>query len=106
MAERSRTSTSDFGAGRRESHDATAFYGRFEPPVIDDDETVAAVVPVDDPCRVGDSRDMAEVADNSVALVVTSPPYFAGKQYELEVERDGIPASYIEYLDRVLGPIG
>ena len=99
MAERSRTSTSDFGAGRRESHDATAFYGRFEPPVIDDDETVAAPVPIDEPCRVGDSRDMADVADSSVALVVTSPPYFAGKQYELEVERDGIPASYIEYLD-------
>ena len=99
MAERSRTSTSDFGAGRRESHDATAFYGRFEPPVIDDDETVAAPVPIAEPCRVGDSRDMADVADSSVALVVTSPPYFAGKQYELEVERDGIPASYIEYLD-------
>lgn len=99
MADRTRTSTSDFGAGRRESHDATAFYGRFEPPVIDDDETVAPPSPIIDPCRVGDSRDMSGVADNSVALVVTSPPYYAGKQYELEVERDGIPASYIEYLD-------
>ncbi|MEY2975826.1 MAG: hypothetical protein RIR49_2246 [Actinomycetota bacterium] len=99
MAERSRTSTSDFGAGRRESHDSTAFYGRFEPPVLDDDETVEPPSPVVDPCRLGDARDMSAVADNSVALVVTSPPYFAGKQYELEVERDGIPASYIEYLD-------
>ena len=31
---------------------------------------------------VGDARDMRDVADNSVALVVTSPPYFAGKAYE------------------------
>jgi DNA modification methylase len=32
-------------------------------------------------------------------LVVTSPPYFAGKQYEEELGADGIPASYREYLD-------
>ncbi len=31
--------------------------------------------------------------------MVTSPPYFAGKQYEEELERDGVPASYLEYLD-------
>ena len=34
----------------------------------------------------------------SVALVVTSPPYFAGKQYEEELARDGVPSSYLEYL--------
>ena len=28
-----------------------------------------------------------EVADNSVALVVTSPPYFAGKEYEAVARR-------------------
>lgn len=39
------------------------------------------------------------MADGSVALVVTSPPYFAGKAYEEELERDGIPASYLEYLE-------
>ncbi|MGH9301893.1 MAG: hypothetical protein ACRD0E_08415 [Acidimicrobiales bacterium] len=31
---------------------------------------------------VGDARHMDEVSDSSVALVVTSPPYFAGKEYE------------------------
>ena len=31
-------------------------------------------------------------------MCVTSPPYFAGKQYELELEREGIPATYLEYL--------
>ena len=46
----------------------------------------------------GDARRMDAVADGSVALVVTSPPYFAGKQYEEELERDGVPSSYLEYL--------
>ena len=38
------------------------------------------------------------MADDSVALVVTSPPYFAGKQYEEELDREGVPGSYVEYL--------
>ncbi len=42
---------------------------------------------------------MDAVADDSVALVVTSPPYFAGKQYEEELDREGVPGSYIEYLE-------
>jgi site-specific DNA-methyltransferase (adenine-specific) len=33
-----------------------------------------------------------------VALVVTSPPYFAGKEYEEEFARDGVPSSYLDYL--------
>ncbi|MDQ1511149.1 MAG: modification methylase [Actinomycetota bacterium] len=46
----------------------------------------------------GDARRMDAIRDGSVALVVTSPPYFAGKQYEEELERDGVPSSYVEYL--------
>ncbi len=42
---------------------------------------------------------MSAVPDSSVALVITSPPYFAGKQYELELGEGGIPASYVEYLE-------
>ena len=42
---------------------------------------------------------MDAIADGSVALVVTSPPYFAGKQYEEELEREGVPSSYLEYLE-------
>lgn len=42
---------------------------------------------------------MSEVPDASVALVVTSPPYFAGKEYEENLGEDGVPASYLEYLD-------
>src|SRR5258706_16298711 len=42
---------------------------------------------------------METIRDGSVALVVTSPPYFAGKQYEEELEREGVPSSYLEYLE-------
>ena len=93
------TSTSNFGVGRRESHDATGFYERFEAPKLDDDDTVLRPGPIEEPFVCGDARDMSTVADGSVALVVTSPPYFAGKQYEEELERDGVPSSYLEYLD-------
>jgi DNA modification methylase len=99
MKERRSTSTSSFGVGRRESHDASGFYGRFRPPELSDDDRVLPPEPVAEPFVCADARSMAEVADGSVALVVTSPPYFAGKQYEQELDRDGVPASYLEYLD-------
>ncbi len=42
---------------------------------------------------------MSHIPDGSVALVVTSPPYFAGKEYEENLGEDGVPASYLEYLE-------
>jgi DNA modification methylase len=94
------TSTSNFGSGKRESHDASGFYARFSDERLDlsDDATVLTPREIIDPIRTGDSRDMSELRDGEVALVVTSPPYFAGKQYEEEATREGIPASYTEYL--------
>ena len=91
------TSTSRFGVGRREAHDASDFYERFEPPVISDDDDVSPRFDVAEPCVCGDIRERDDIPDNSVALVVTSPPYFAGKQYEEELGRDGVPSSYNEY---------
>ncbi len=99
MKERRKTTTSNFGAGARESHDATPFYDRFRPPELSADQTVLPPEPVEEPFIHGDSRHMDQVADGSVGLVVTSPPYFAGKQYEEELEREGIPSSYLEYLE-------
>lgn len=93
------TKTSNFGVGPREGHDASPFYERFHPPVISNDDEVLAPQPLADPFFAGDARDMDGIADGSVALVVTSPPYFAGKQYEEELERDGVPSTYLEYLE-------
>ena len=97
---RRNTSTSSFGVGRREGHDSSAFYDRFTPPEINSDGTVAEPSCVDE-IWTGDARDMdgcGNIADSSVALMVTSPPYFAGKAYEEDLGSDGIPSSYIEYL--------
>ncbi len=91
------TSTSNFGVSKRENHDATAFYSRFSAPQVSADETIAAPKEIDR-IVVGDARDMSEVADNSVALVVTSPPYFAGKAYEEALGEGGVPATYLDYL--------
>jgi DNA modification methylase len=91
------TATSAFGVGRRESHDASAFYERFSAPVVSADDEVR-------PCSVrdqvfcGDSRDLSVVDDKSVALVVTSPPYFAAKEYEQALGEGHIPGSYVDYL--------
>lgn len=105
----SHTRTSAFGVGRREGHDATEFYARFKPPRLSNDEQVNRT-----PDLIaelgrgrlfhGSSAAMTQLPDNCVALVVTSPPYFVGKEYELAVtgERDGdsrIPATYFEFLD-------
>ncbi|HEX5095523.1 MAG TPA: site-specific DNA-methyltransferase [Acidimicrobiia bacterium] len=93
------TSTSNFGVSKRESHDATAFYERFTAPELSDDDTVVAPYEITDPFVLGDARQMDAITDGSVALVVTSPPYYAGKQYEEELEREGVPSSYREYLE-------
>lgn len=101
------TATSAFGASRREGHDASAFYARFRTPDLSDDDTLAdatAVETIRNRIFVGDSRNMAEIPDGSVGLVVTSPPYFAGKSYEEALGEGHIPADYVEYLD-MLGDV-
>ncbi|HET7481852.1 MAG TPA: site-specific DNA-methyltransferase [Actinomycetota bacterium] len=101
MAERKRgTSTSNFGVGKRESHDASAFYARFTFPTISQDDALGDPDPaVVDTIQLRDARDMSAVPSNTVALVVTSPPYFAGKEYEQALGQGIVPASYLEYLE-------
>ena len=98
MSERRQpTATSSFGVSRRENHDASGFYARFTPPVVSDDDALEEPSAVN---RIicGDARDMDDVAPDSVALVVTSPPYFAGKEYELATGQGHVPGDYLEYL--------
>ncbi|MFM2184251.1 MAG: hypothetical protein RJB61_2545, partial [Actinomycetota bacterium] len=91
------TRTSAFGVGRREGHDSRPFYERFSAPQVSDDAHINEPVEIDQ-IYVGDARDMHQVADSSVALVVTSPPYFAGKEYEAVLGEGHVPADYVEYL--------
>jgi site-specific DNA-methyltransferase (adenine-specific) len=97
---RTATATSHFGSGKRESHDSTSFYDRFTAPVVSGDERVEEPVAVDVIWHA-DAREITDemVADRSVALMVTSPPYFAGKEYETDLAAGHVPSSYVEYLE-------
>jgi site-specific DNA-methyltransferase (adenine-specific) len=96
------TATAAFGSSRRESHDASAFYERFVGPELTDETTVVTPKKVDVIYK-HDARDMTKLESNSVALVVTSPPYFAGKEYEQSLGENGVPGTYFEYLDLLRG---
>jgi site-specific DNA-methyltransferase (adenine-specific) len=91
------TSTSNFGVGKRENHDASGFYARFTPPVLSTD-TEVNLCPVPDRLFCGDARKMTDVPDACVALVTTSPPYYSGKVYEQALGEGHIPGSYVEFL--------
>ncbi len=101
------TRTNSFGTGARENHDSSDFYARFVPPVPSDDETVVpqAGRPARNETRLGTAEELLNdntfVADNSVALVVTSPPYFVGKTYEEAMGQGHVPKEYEEHLENL-----
>lgn len=99
------TTTYSFGVSRRESHDATPFYSRFDVLHQDKGEGVGRYQGADQ-VFVADARNMAPIPDNSVALVVTSPPYFAGKEYETAVQSGSTPATYEHYLQMLRDVLG
>jgi DNA modification methylase len=82
------------------------FYARFEPPELSSDDHVERLEDLDQgaaACIRADSRHLVlpngrSLPDNSVALVVTSPPYFSGKEYEQALGHGHVPGSYLEYL--------
>ena len=88
------TRTRKFGTSRRESHDASAFYGRGLLPAEFSGDSSLADAPPDALDRIfGHSAEsMPELPDNSVALMVTSPPYHVGKEYDAD-------SSFERYLD-------
>jgi site-specific DNA-methyltransferase (adenine-specific) len=99
------TVTATFGVGRREQHDATGFYKRFDPPTISDSAIVTPTDARNFPEFGGRGRlvlspaQFVDLPDCSVALWLSSPPYFSGRQYEEELGVGHVPASYLEYLD-------
>ena len=91
------TSTRSFGTGKRESHDASAFYARgLATSQTSDDRTLGEAGEVDFVIERS-SESMDELPDNSVALMMTSPPYHVGKDYDSDVSF----TDYLELLRRV-----
>ena len=85
------TRTATFGVGKREGHDSSPFYQRFDSIVESTDITVN-IPEEEDVIYNSSSEKMAELPDNSVALMVTSPSYHAGKDCDID-------QSFDEYLD-------
>ena len=97
------TSTRSFGTSRREGHDASAFYGRGLAAATFSEDATVADVPRRNLDRIyhHSSEAMAELPDNSVALMVTSPPYHAGKDFD----SDATYPEFLELVGRVLGEV-
>ena len=85
-----RTRTSSFGVSKRESHNSRSFYNSRLYQGFKIDETLDEFehpIPQKTLDRIlcQDSRRMCEIPDSSVHLMVTSPPYNVGKEYDLDL---------------------
>ena len=96
------TSTASFGAGKRENHDATSYYARRmmneAAPVSATGEVADPPAAVLDQIFVQSSESMDQLPDSCVALMVTSPPYNVGKDYDDDLSLE----EYLGLLERVL----
>lgn len=86
-SKRNGTKTKSFGVSKRENHDSSRFYSQKLYSNIKNDKKVRYVenpVPDDviNKSHNIDSRDLSLIPDNSIHLMVTSPPYSATKQYD------------------------
>ncbi|MDI6897275.1 DNA methyltransferase [Methanocella conradii] len=102
MPKRNGTSTSRFGSPGRISHDSTRFYESrlYEDFKLDKDvEHIEGEMPpgVIDKIFCRSSEEMKELPDDSVHLMVTSPPYNAGKEYDDDLTLE----EYLGFLSRV-----
>ncbi len=97
-----KTRTSAFGTPGRISHDASAFYaGKLyaQMPREQKVDYVENPIPEEHLNRIfcKSSEEMAELPDNSVHLMVTSPPYNVGKEYDVDATLE----DYLAFLGRV-----
>jgi site-specific DNA-methyltransferase (adenine-specific) len=95
------TETASFGVGKRESHDSSAFYRRRmlqHAPKVTLGEPQTPPDEIIDSLFCSSSESMEEIPDDCVALMVTSPPYNVGKDYD----EDLTLGEYLDLLARVL----
>ena len=99
---RKSTKTSSFGSPGRVGHDASAFYSAHlydDQPQAEELKYVENPIPAEklDTIFNSSSEQMKELPDNSVHLMVTSPPYNVGKDYDDDLTL----AEYLSFLKRV-----
>jgi modification methylase len=101
---RSSTETSSFGTTGRINHDATRFYNsRLYEGISGEQEVHSKENPILpehlDQFYCKSSETMDELPDDSVHLMVTSPPYNASKDYDQDLSLE----EYLDLLERVWG---
>ncbi|RMG34082.1 MAG: site-specific DNA-methyltransferase [Methanobacteriota archaeon] len=96
-----RTKTSSFGASKRENHDSSIFYEsamyreiRQAPNYSPKGEENELPSHLKNTIVQADARDLSFIPDNCLHLVVTSPPYNAKKDYDMDL-------SLTEYLELI-----
>ena len=99
---RKSTKTSSFGSPGRVGHDASTFYSAHlydDQPQAEELKFVENPIPSEklDTIFNSSSEVMSELPDNSVHLMVTSPPYNVGKDYDDDLTL----AEYLSFLKRV-----
>jgi len=102
MTKRKTTKTSSFGTPGRVGHDSSAFYaGKLydSQPRGQDVPYVENPLPPESLDRIygHSSETMTELPDCSVHLMVTSPPYNVGKDYDEDLSLE----EYLSFLERV-----
>lgn len=76
------TRTASFGVGKREAHDSSDFYARGLVSITETRDRQVATAPIRNAIFLQSAENMYQLPDNSVSLMVTSPPYHVGKEYD------------------------
>jgi DNA modification methylase len=102
MPRRKTTQTSSFGSPGRIGHDASAFYaGKIHQGLVNDQDIdyVENPIPAEKLDRIfyKSAEDMSDLPDNSIHLMVTSPPYNVGKDYDI----DQTLTEYLDFIKQV-----
>jgi modification methylase len=95
------TSTRSFGSGSREGHDSSRFYARKLASISVSDDITCNRSPVRDRIFSTSAESMDQLSANSVALMVTSPPYHVGKDYD----HQGTFTDYLQMLRAVFAEV-
>ena len=96
----SNTATTSFGSPGREGHDSSPFYRTrlyADQPPAESEAYVENPIENTDVIFNHSSEEMKELPDNSVHLMVTSPPYNVGKDYDEDLTLE----EYLVFLQRV-----
>lgn len=101
------TQTSSFGSPGRANHDAQRFYGSrlYDGlPAEHKGEYIENLIPPENLDRIftASAERMSDLPDCSVHLMVTSPPYNVGKDYDEDLTLD----EYLAFLQRVWAEVG